>query len=255
MRNTISYKAIDTLPQHSLELLGIEVIPKHAKPFFAVCWYRPPDSMVDKFQDLENVINYLETFQKDTTFLGDTNCNLLEGNSCGSGPAKHMSSFYDSFGFKLLINEPTRVTLDTKTLIDHIATTDPKNIVNSGVIRLGISDHYTVFCVRKFMGKLLKSPKIFVTRQLKNFNKNAFIEALNRVYWDDLLDVDDPTIMVQLWTRVFVGILDRHAPVLKRNGKNTYSPWVTSELIKKRRARDVLKTRVVEMSSEVLMQA
>ena len=34
-----------------------------------------------------------------------------------------------------------------------------------------------------------------MTRQLKNFNKNAFIEALNRVYWDDLLDVDDPTIM------------------------------------------------------------
>ena len=45
------------------------------------------------------------------------------------------------------------------------------------------------------MGKLLKSLKIFVTRQLKNCNKNAFIEALNRVYWDDLLDVDDPTIM------------------------------------------------------------
>ena len=105
------------------------------------------------------------------------------------------------------------------------------------------------------MGKLLKSPKIFVTRQLKNVNKNAFIEALNRVYWDDLLDVDDPTIMVQLWTRVFVGILDEHAPVLKRKCKNTYSPWVTSELIRKRRARDVLKTRAVEMSSEVLMQA
>ena len=179
VRNTISYKVIDTLPQHSLELLCIEVIPKHAKPFFVVCWYRPPDSTVDKFQDLENVMCYLETFQKEIIFLGDTNCNLLEGNSCVSGPA----NFYDSFGFKLLINDPTRVTLDTKTLIDHIATTDSKNIVSSGVIRLGMSDHYAVFCVKKFMGNLLKSPKTFVTRQLKNFNKNAFIEALNRVYW------------------------------------------------------------------------
>ena len=120
-----------------------------------------------------------------------------------------MCSFYDSFGFKLLINEPTWVTLDTKTLIDHIATTDPINIVNSGVIRLRIT---TLCVIKKIMGKLLKSPKIFVTRQLKNFNKNAFIEALNRVYWDDLLDVDDPPIMVQLLTRVFVGILDRHVP-------------------------------------------
>ena len=54
---------------------------------------------------------------------------------------------------------------------------------------------------------------------------------------------------------MFVGILDRHAPILKRKGKNTYSPGVTPELIIKRRARDVLRTRAVEMSSEVLMQA
>ena len=75
------------------------------------------------------------------------------------------------------------------------------------------------------------------------------------MYWDDLLDIDDWTIMVQLWTKVFVGILDRHAPVLKCKGKSTYSPWVTSELIRKQSAWDVLKTKVVEMGSEVLMQA
>ena len=115
VQNTISYKVIKTLPQHSLELLCIEVIPKHAKSFFVVSWYGPPDYIADKFQDLENVISYLETFQKEIIFLGDTNCNLLEGNLCASGPAKHMSSFYASFGFKLLINEPARVTLDTKT--------------------------------------------------------------------------------------------------------------------------------------------
>ena len=55
---------------------------------------------MDKFQDLENMISYLETFQKEIIFLGDTNCNLLEGNSCASGPAKHMHSFYNSFGIK-----------------------------------------------------------------------------------------------------------------------------------------------------------
>ena len=93
-----------------------------------------------------------------------------------------------TLGFKLLINEPTRVTHDTETLINHIARTDPKTIVNSGVIRLEISDHYAVFCVGKFIGKLSKSPK------------------------KHLLDIDDLTIMVQLWTKMFMGILDRHAP-------------------------------------------
>ena len=62
LQNTTSNKVIDTLSQQLLELLCTEVIPKHVKPFFVVSWYRPPDSMVDRFQDLENAVSYLETF-------------------------------------------------------------------------------------------------------------------------------------------------------------------------------------------------
>ena len=49
------------------------------------------------------------------------------------------------------------------------------------------------------MGKLQKSSKVFVTRQFKNFNKNAFLENLKSIYCNDLLGVDeDPNILVQL---------------------------------------------------------
>ena len=75
------------------------------------------------------------------------------------------------------------------------------------------------------MDKLQKSLKAFVTRQFMNFNKAAFLKNLKSVYWDDLLGVDeDPSILVQLWTKVFVGTLDKHAPLLKRKRKTT---WVT----------------------------
>ena len=40
----------------------------------------------------------------------------------------HMASIYATFGLTQLIKVPTRVTLDTPTLIDHIATTRPENI-------------------------------------------------------------------------------------------------------------------------------
>ena len=69
------------------------------------------------------------------------------------------------------------------------------------------------------MGKLLlKSPTTF--GRLKIFNKNAFIEALNRVYRDDLLDIDDPTIMVQLWKNVFVGKTLTHHELRKRRARD-----------------------------------
>ena len=47
-----------------------------------------------------------------------------------------MGAIYDTFGLAQLIQEPTRVTLDAATLIDHIATSHPENIPKSGVLKL-----------------------------------------------------------------------------------------------------------------------
>ena len=66
---------------------------------------------------------------------------------------------------------------------------------------------------------------------------------------------DDPTVLVQLWTKVFVGTLGKQAPLMKRKGKNIYSPWVTQDFIHKRRTRDILKAKAVKMKSEILTEA
>ena len=68
------------------------------------------------------------------------------------------------------------------------------------------------------------SPKIFESRQLKCFNKEKFLEDLGKVFWEDLVDYDNPEAIVYLWTKMFTGILDKRAPLRKRKGKNTYSP-------------------------------
>ena len=103
VRNTINYKLVENLPQHTLELMCLEIVPKRAKPFFVVCWYRPPSSTADKFNELENIISYLETFQKEIILLGDTNCDLLKADVSCSSVSKRMRDIYDAFGFELLI--------------------------------------------------------------------------------------------------------------------------------------------------------
>ena len=45
-------------------------------------------------------------------------------------------------------NEPTRVTSTSATLIDLILPNTPENILQSGVIHLGISDHSLVYALR-----------------------------------------------------------------------------------------------------------
>ena len=59
--------------------------------------------------------------------------------------------------------------------------------------------------------KIPKSPKIFIIGQLEKFDEATFLEGFERAYWDDLVDHDDPKIAEQFWTKVFVGILDKHA--------------------------------------------
>ena len=69
---------------------------------------------------------------------------------------KLIVNLYELFSFKQLVEEPTRVTLETATIVDHIATTCARNIVESGVHKVSLSDHFIVYSIRKFDGAVKK---------------------------------------------------------------------------------------------------
>ena len=91
--------------------------------------------------------------------------------------------FYDTFGLKQLISEPTRDTASSSTIIDHIATSDARNVVESGVLQSCISDHYVVYVVRKYFGSLKPQHKMISTRQIKNVDEGLFLSDLASVDW------------------------------------------------------------------------
>ena len=92
---------------------------------------------------------------------------------------------------------------------------------------------------------------------MKCFNKEKFLNDLGQVYLEDLVDYDNPDPIVCWWTKMFTGILDKRPPppLHKRKGKNIYSPWVTTDLVRKRRSRDIFKKRALDLNSEILMHA
>ena len=64
-----------------------------------------------------------------------------------------------------------------------------------------------------------------VTKNLcKQATEKFQVKFLEDFYLDDLVDHHDPTIAAQFWTKVFVGLLDKHAPFRQRKGKNIYTP-------------------------------
>ena len=106
-----------------------------------------------------------------------------------------MCELYNLFSLKQLIEEPTRETLSSSTLIDHIATSFPSNIVESGVLQISMSDHFMVFCVQKFNGSLQKEHKMIKSRRMKNFNEQAFLDVAAISWGQEIGNSDDVNVL------------------------------------------------------------
>ena len=165
VRDSVKFKPRDDVPADNLELICVEIQPPKNKSYLIVSWYRPPSDPVGSFSKLEKVLSYLDEEGKEIILLGDTNCDLAitapdfpPGNNY-----KHIGSLYELFSLKQLIEEPTRVTLTSSSIKDHIATTSARNIVESGVHKVSMSDHYMVFCVLKLEGAVKKDHKVITT--------------------------------------------------------------------------------------------
>ena len=82
--------------------------------------------------------------------VGDTNYDLMDNYVVYDNSASNLKEAYGTFRLEQLIKDPTRVTLSTSSLIDHLATSQPISVSVAGVHKIWLSDHYMVFCVRKF---------------------------------------------------------------------------------------------------------
>ena len=62
------------------------------------------------------------------------NCDIFKPKDNNT---KYLEKVYVDHRLTLVIAEPTRVTSDTRTLIDHIATNEPEYISKSWVVACG----------------------------------------------------------------------------------------------------------------------
>ena len=116
-----------------------------------------------------------------------------------------------------MITEPTRESENASAIIDHIAVSNTSNIVESGVVKVAISDHYVVYSIRKYQGGIKHNHKHFQTRQLKNFNKEAFLADLDAVNWFAILVCsDDINVIVDEFIRTLSLVIEKHTPSIDR---------------------------------------
>ena len=195
--------------------------------------------------DLEN---------KETILIGDFNCDWsrLVINNAASHTVR-MATLASIYQFDKMIEEPTRITATSRTLIDLAFCNKPELITMSGVDHLGISDHSLIYVCRK-ISISRNEPKIIRSRQFKHYDKNSFLTELRAILQymtnDDNLDV--------LWedfkTRILL-VTDVHVPQVARKVKSECTPWMTNNIKKQIHHRDFLKKKAIKTGSENMFVA
>lgn len=143
-----------------IELLTMGISRKKQKMLFVSTVYIPPKADVNSaISHLENLAERLSSTNNDWVLCEDFNIDITSNVS--SRHKKSLTNISNRYRLRQLINKPTRTTLNSSTIIDHIySTIDPEFLV-SNVIKYGLSDHDITFMVIKtHFVKPLK--KIFV---------------------------------------------------------------------------------------------
>ena len=152
IRNDMNYQRRLDLEKDEIEALVIELLIKYSKSLLASVVYCSPDSSNYLNSNFEHVftdfITKAVSENKEFILAGDMNRDYLMKSDHTA-----IKNCLKLNGFKEIIDEPTRITKNTSTLIDIIATTHENNIALEFVYPTGTSDHHLTGIVRKLNTK------------------------------------------------------------------------------------------------------
>lgn len=133
------------MKENEIEFIAVKVKCSKQKPFVYLNVYKPPKVTSEDFEtSFRTAVKDLLKIGLEIFIAGDLNVNL----HVKTKSSKSLSSVSKSLSLTQLIEEPTRVNARCSSLLDHMYVTTPNNIIESGVIRVGFSDHDAIFAIR-----------------------------------------------------------------------------------------------------------
>ena len=238
LRHSINFSRMLDFEDENLEMIVLEIQKPNSSPFLFASWYRPPKLPLEYFESFESFLAKADSKYQEVYLLGDLNCNFL----CDPLEAhtKHLLDVLINFQFMQVLNEPSRVTPKTKTLIDLVITNSVESLSHSGVYPLSISDHNLIYAVRK-IGIPREQPRLIETRNFRHFNESKFKSDLINSTWPLIANFQNVNDAWSAWKEVFIGVVDKHMPCRIVKIRNKPSPWLNSNVKQVMFKRDWLK--------------
>ena len=190
----------------------------------------------------ENLVSVTSKYDH-CIITGDMNIDHLKPNS----PAYKFFTSYltEPFAFTQVIDEPTRITAHSSTLIDLMLTSATENVKTHGVVDTpGISDHcltYMAYSIKKPKFK----PKMVTRRDFRRFDSVKFKADMEIAPWGNIYAVDDDDVdnKVTIFENIHREIIDKHAPMRTFRVTRPATPWLNDEIKKLMDQRDKYKNK------------
>ena len=211
--------------------------------------YRHPKTPQDTFEYLNEIIKIMCLKNKNLYVLGDLNDNLLSSGN-------KLTAIFSSNRLQQIIEKPTRVTPQSATLLDILATNKLNTIIHKDVIPNVIADHDLITAAINIT-KPKRNTVIKTLRHLGAYSNDALCNALltetptlNKIHLTD--DVDT---QVNILTSTFTNCLDRCAPIVTKEIKRPPAPWINDDIRSAMAARNALQLRLkIDRNNESLQE-
>ena len=162
--------------------------------------------------------------------VGDFNINLI--NSDNHTPSSNFTDLLFSHGLFPMINKPTRIALDTATLIDNIFTNNYSETTN-GILINDISDHFPIFTLMHNVSYIKRSKtQVKYKRQVSEENlTNMNIELTNHD-WNSVFRNNNANDAYDTFIQTVQKCFEKHCPpkLIKTKNKISSKPWITKGL-------------------------
>ena len=144
--------------------------------------------------------------------MGDFNINISEALVTTDKTVNEFYNTFLSYYFYPLIDQPTRVHAERKSIIDNIFTNSP-NIIRSGILKTEFSYHYSLFCITYDLNRRVVKTKEVVKRELSAPNFRKCSEILKAIDWDPVYNLGDFEHSFKFFHDTILTILDDSFPI------------------------------------------
>ena len=244
--NKIASKRRTDLEHPDIEVLWIEITLRTKKLYICTV-YRPPNINAVFWDALqENIELVQQEYNGKIMFIGDFNADPNSANGI------HLNNFCTVNGISKHIDQPTRITDKSSSILDQCLTNVPA-IINKVEILPPIStcDH----CVISILCNLRLSKQKSYKRVMWNFTENnfeQFRDALEIIDWQEITSGEDIDLIVDKWTLKFLEtakttVVNKEVTV-RPDDKGWYNGYLRRLNRKKKKCFENLKHNPTELN-------